>query len=160
MSLKTDPHQYYFDVQVYWQGGHQGIIVANDVKDTVKVATPPEFKGGVPDMWSPEHLLLGALCSCLMTTCIAIAEKRQLTLTHFECSAIGHVELKEGRLVFSMIDVYPKLYVKTEAEIPLARLVLEKAGKYCIVANSLNCQIVHHGVVLTDTHPVSSNTRA
>ncbi len=38
--LKTEKYQYFFEVQLNWQEGRKGILTANDVKDTIKVATP------------------------------------------------------------------------------------------------------------------------
>ena len=61
MILKTDKHQYYFEVQLKWEEGRKGMLSANDVKGTIEVATAPEFAGGVPDIWSPEHLFLSSL---------------------------------------------------------------------------------------------------
>lgn len=152
MIPKTAPHQYYFEVQLNWQRGHKGIITANDVKDTLKVATPSQFPGGVPEMWSPEHLFLSALCSCFMTTCFAIAEKQHLTITHFSCNAIGHVALAEGHLEFISADLYPKLVVESEADVPVASEVLLKTYRHSIVANSVKTQLVNHGEVLVENH--------
>ena len=98
MITKTAKHQYYFEVQLNWQTGRQCIVTANDVRDAIKVATPPEFSGGVPDLWSPEHLFLSSLSSSFMTTYLAIAEQQQLTIAHFECSAIGQINLAAGHL--------------------------------------------------------------
>jgi hypothetical protein len=43
--LKTEKHQYFFEVQLNWQEVRKGIVTVNDVKDTIKVATPPECAG-------------------------------------------------------------------------------------------------------------------
>jgi organic hydroperoxide reductase OsmC/OhrA len=157
MINKTDKHQYYFEVQLNWQEGRKGILTANDVKDTIKVATPPEFTGGVPDMWSPEHLFLSSLSSCFMTTYLAIAEKRKLVLSHFECSAIGQIELVEGHLEFTTVNLYPKIFVAKQEEVTIANEVLVKAYKHCIVANSIKPHLIHHGEVLVDKHPHMSH---
>ncbi len=150
MLSKTAAHQYYFEVQLHWQEGSKGIITATDVKDMIKVATPPEFTGGVPDMWSPEHLFLSAISSCLMTTYLAIAEKRRLQITHFECNAIGHVALVAGHLEFVTVDLYPKIIVDSEEKMSLANEVLIKAYRHCIIGNSVKAQLVHHGEILQD----------
>jgi hypothetical protein len=47
MLNKTDKHQDYFEVQLNWQEGRKGILTASDVKDSIKVATPPECAGYV-----------------------------------------------------------------------------------------------------------------
>lgn len=150
MIAKTDKHQYYFEVQLHWQEGHKGIMTAPDVKDTIKVATPPEFKGGVPDMWSPEHLFLSALSSSFMTTYLALADKSELSISHYECNVIGQVAVVEGHLEFQTINLFPKIYVASGDDMVKANEVLKKAYKHCIVANSIKPQLVHHGAVLID----------
>lgn len=152
MISKTDKHQYYFEVQLDWKEGRKGLLTASDVKGSIEVATPPEFSGGVPDMWSPEHLFLSSLSSCLMTTYLAIAEKKRLTVCNFNCNAIGHIQLVEGHLEFTTIDLFPKVYVENEADIPAANEVLLKTYKHCIIANSVKALLVHHGEVLIDKH--------
>jgi len=159
MITKTDEHQYYFDVQLNWQHGRKGIITANDVKDTIHVATPPVFAGGVPDMWSPEHLFLSSLSSCFMTTFLAIAEKRRLEIVQFECEAIGRVAKTGDHLEFTTIDLYPKIFVENEAAMTVANDVMMKAYKHCIIANSIKAHVIHHGqVLLSHPHMANNNT--
>ena len=152
MISKTDKHQYYFEVQLDWKEGRKGLLTASDVKGSIEVATPPEFSGGVPDIWSPEHLFLSSLSSCLMTTYLAIAEKKRLTVCNFTCNAIGQIQLVEGHLEFTTVDLFPKVYVENEADIPAANEVLLKTYKHCIIANSVKALLVHHGEVLIDKH--------
>jgi len=157
MVAKTDKHQYYFQVQLNWQEGRKGILTANDVKDVIRVATPPEFSGGVPDMWSPEHLFLSSLSSSFMTTYLAFAEKRKLAIIHFECSTIGQIALVDGHLEFTTVNLYPKIYVETQEEIVIANDVLTKTYKHCIIANSIKPHLVHHGQVLLNRHRMDIN---
>lgn len=150
MISKTDKHLYYFEVQLNWQEGRKGLLTANDVKSSIQVATPPEFSGGVPDIWSPEHLFLSSLSSCLMTTYLAIAEKKRLNVCNFTCNAIGQIQLVEGHLEFTTIDLFPKIIVSREEDIPAANEVLLKTYKHCIIANSIKPLLVHHGEVLVE----------
>ena len=154
---KTEKHQYFFEVQLNWQEGRKGILTANDVKDIIKVATAPEFSGGVPDIWSPEHLFLSSLSSCFMTTYLALAEKRGLQISHFECSAIGQIQLLEGHLEFTTVNLFPKIFVEKEEEVSIANEVLIKAYKHSIVANSIKPHLIHHGEVLVDKHVIRKN---
>ncbi len=158
MISKTEKHQYYFEVQLNRIVGRKGILSAPDVKQTIEVATPPEFSGGVPDCWSPEHLFLSSLSSCLMTTYFAIAEKKRLPVSDFTCNAIGHVHLVEGHLEFTVIDLFPKIYVEKETDIPVANEVLLKTYRHCIIANSIKAHLVHHGEVLVNEYPVLDHT--
>lgn len=148
MLSKTEAHQYYFEVQLDHKEGKTGILAAKDIPDTIEVATPPEFADGVAGKWSPEHLFLASLCSCLMATFLAIADKRKLHVCDFKCSSIGRVRLYEGHLEFTTIDLFPKIFVDAEADIPLANEVLLKTYRHCIVANSIKPLLVHHGELL------------
>lgn len=155
MISKTEKHQYYFEVQLKWKEGRRGILTANDVIGTIEVATAPEFAGGIPDMWSPEHLFLNSLSSCLMTTYLAIAEKQELTVCDFTCTAIGQIQLVEGHLEFTTINLFPKIYVEKETDIPVANDVLLKSYRHCIIANSIKSLLVNHGEVLLTKKAVS-----
>lgn len=150
MLQKTEKHQYFFEVQLDHLEGRKGLLTAKDVSRSIEVATPPEFAGGIPDIWSPEHLFLSSLSSCLMTTYLAIAEKRRLTITDFTCSTIGQVELVEGHLEFTIVNLFPRIFVEKEEDLPLANEVLLKTYKHCIIANSVKAQLVHHGEVLVN----------
>ena len=68
MITKTDKYQYFFEVELKRTAGRKGILTAKDVKGCIEIATAPEFKGGVPDVWTPEHLFLGSLSSGFITT--------------------------------------------------------------------------------------------
>lgn len=154
MILKTEKHRYYFEVQLNHKEGRTGILSAKDVHDSIEVATPPEFAGGVPGKWSPEHLFLSSLSGCLMTTFLAIAEKKRLLVCDFTCSSIGQVRLYEGHLEFTTIDLYPKVHVYAETDRELANEVLLKTYKHCIIANSIRSLLVHHGeVVVCEKQP-------
>ncbi len=150
MLLKTEAPQYYFEAQCTREEGRKGMLTTNAVKDSIKVATPPEFAGGVAGIWSPEQLFLGSLSSCTMATFLAIAEKRKLLVTGFECKATGLVQLVDGRLEFTIINLYPKVFVQKEEDIALANEVLLKTFRHCIIANSIKAKLVHHGEVLQD----------
>ena len=147
MLAKTGKHQYFFEANVKREEGCKGTIAARGVDEKISVATPAEFAGGVEGMWSPEQLFLSALSSCMMATYLAIAAKRNLIVKDFECSAIGLVQLVEGHLEFTSINLFPKVWVEQEEDIPLANEVLLKTYKHCIIANSIKSRLVHHSEV-------------
>jgi organic hydroperoxide reductase OsmC/OhrA len=149
MTGKTKP-QLFFETELNWLGEKKGIVTAADVKDTLRVATPPGF-GGDAGMWSPEHLFLASLSSCFMTTYLAIAGKMRLPLSHFECNAIGQVAVVEGVYRFTNINLYPKIYITDAMLTEQAEVALLKAKKHCLVSNSVNATIIHHGQVIVET---------
>ena len=152
MINKTEKHQYFFEVDLNWLKGREGIITANDVKDSIYIATPPEFSGGIPDKWSPEHLFLGSLCSCFMTTFLAFAEKEGIAPSHFKCSAIGRIQLVEGHLEFTGIDLYPKIYLPDMKNQSTFSEILIKTHRHSIIAQSIRAPIIYHEEILLEKH--------
>ena len=155
MITKTDKHQYYFEVALNHTEGSKGILYAKDVKTTIEIATAPEFKGGIPDIWTPEHLFLGALISGYLTTYLAIAEKRGLSVIDITCSAIGQIHLYENHLEFTTINLYPKIFIESFDDIALANEILLSAYMHCIIANSVKSMLINHGEVLVEKSVVS-----
>src|SRR6476620_9094531 len=95
-----------FDVHLNWLTKQKGIISADDAHGTIAVATPESF-GGEGNDWSPEHLFLGAVSSCWMTTYLYFAKKFGFEIYQLDCRANGKVETINGKLGFTRIDVYP-----------------------------------------------------
>jgi organic hydroperoxide reductase OsmC/OhrA len=150
MISKTDKHQYFFEVELSRTAGNKGMLTAKDVQGSIEIATAPEFKGGLPDIWTPEHLFLGALSSGFMTTYLALATKRDLEVAHVSCAAIGQINLYEAHLEFTTINLYPKIYIEREDSRELANELLLSAYAYCIIANSIKPLLVNHGEVLVE----------
>ena len=148
MITKTGKHQYFFEVELARTTGRKGRLTAKDVKGSIEIATAPEFKGGIPDIWTPEHLFLGALSSGFMTTYLALANIKNLPVVHVTCGAIGQINLYEAHLEFTTINLYPKIYIAAETDTALANEILLTAYMQCIVANSVKPLLINHGEVL------------
>ena len=73
-----------YDAEVRWTTQKQGELSAQR-NPVVTVATPPEF-GGVPDVWCPEQLLIGAVVSCLMTTALHFFERMAVTVESYSAT--------------------------------------------------------------------------
>ena len=138
--------QIVFDTQLSWLGDKKGKLTAPELNSSLVIATPKEF-GGEGNDWSPEHLLLGALSSCFMTTYLSFMQKFRFSILQLECSADGQVELVDGRYKFTEINLYPKIVIAGEADLEKANLAMEKTHKYCLVGNSLNATIRYLGQV-------------
>lgn len=148
ISEKTDT-KFDFDIRLNWLERKRGILSSNDVKDTVRVSLPHQF-GGAGDEWSPEHLFLGSLASCFMTTLFVLADKMELEISHYECQTFGQIEIVGGRYEFTTINIYPKISIPNEAFREKANIALEKAQKYCLISNSITAQVIYHGQIIKD----------
>jgi len=142
--------QFLFEVQLNWLIKKTGVLSANDANGTLQVATPRQF-GGEGKEWSPEHLFLGSVSSCFMTTYLFFAQKLGFAISHFECNAVGQVAIVDGKYQFTHINIYPEIYLADDGVKPMAILALQKTQKHCLISNSIRAEIIYHGEVLCKT---------
>lgn len=57
-----------YQVSLKWKEAKMGVMSAPGLDQQIEVVTPPEFEGGIPGKWSPEHLFTASVLSCFMTT--------------------------------------------------------------------------------------------
>jgi len=135
----ADTH--FYETAVTWNDGRVGYISSDGMPD-VQVATPPEFPKGVPNIWSPEHLLVAAANVCLMTTFLAIAENSNLQFNSFKSRAVGKLEKVDGRFMISEIEMYPEIIVTQEKDVDRGLRIIEKAEANCLISNSLKSKTI------------------
>jgi peroxiredoxin-like protein len=148
MAGKTSK-QFFFETQLNWLTGTRGILGAKDAIGMIHIGTPPEF-GGEGEPWTPEHLFLGSVSGCFMTTYLAFAKKIGFQVAHFECDTIGQIEIIDGKYKFTNINLYPKIYIAHEKQREQANTALEKTHKYCLITNSINALVYYHSEILID----------
>lgn len=133
---------YRYEVKVNWESDRMGLMSSPVLNTKIEVATPPEFTKGMPGIWSPEHLLVAAVNSCLMTTFLAIAENFKFDFIHFESNAIGTLEKVDGKLMMSEVVLSPVLTIVPDADKEKAIRILEKSEAACLIANSVKATII------------------
>ncbi|RYY38665.1 MAG: OsmC family peroxiredoxin [Chitinophagaceae bacterium] len=138
--MSTPVH--FYDVTVAWDAGRHGTLSSPVLTDKIIVATPPEFARGEPSIWSPEHLLVAAVNSCLMTTFLAIAENSKLSFVSFHCDAKGKLEVVDGKFLLSEILLAPVVEVGEEGLREKTLSVLRKSEAACLISNSIKARIV------------------
>jgi peroxiredoxin-like protein len=131
-----------YNVNIKWESERKGIMRSPVLDSAIEVATPPEFPKGMPGIWSPEHLLVAAVNSCLMTTFLAIAENSKLNFEHFESNADGKLEKTDNKFLISEITLSPVLTILNEADMERALRILEKSEAACLISNSLKSKII------------------
>lgn len=134
-----DTHHY--NTRVVWNVGRTGNLSSPELNESFAVATPPNFKSGVANIWSPEHLFTAAINSCFMTTFLAIAENSNLVFTSFSCDASGKLEAVDGRYRMTEVELMAKLEIENEADLTKAQRVLEKSEKACLISNSVTAKV-------------------
>lgn len=131
-----------YEVKVNWESDRKGILSSPVLDEIIEVATPPEFTKGMVGIWSPEHLLVASVNSCLMTTFLAIAENFKFDFIHFECNATGTLEKIEGKFMMTEIIVSPVITITPEADKEKALRILHKSEAACLIANSIKSKII------------------
>lgn len=138
---------HYYEVKLDWEADRKGLISSPVLKSNIEVATPPEFPKGIPGIWSPEHLLVAAVNSCLMTTFLAIAENSKLEFISFTSNANGKLEKVDGKYMISEIILSPVLTILHNAEKEKALKLLEKSEAVCLISNSVKSKIVFNPTI-------------
>lgn len=133
-------HQY--QVNVDWKSDRLGTLSSPDFEAVLDVVTPPQFPGGISNKWSPEHLLVAAVNSCLMTTFLAIAENSKLLYKSFQSNAYGKLELLDGKYMISEITLKPVLEIEDASLVERADRVLQKSEAACLISNSVKSKII------------------
>ena len=130
---------YQYQLSLEWTGQRTGELTAEGLMP-LQVAPPPEFKGP-GGKWTPEHLLVAATASCLMTTFLAIAEISKLAVLSLRMECRGRLEkLPEEGYRFTEIALVPEIGVAPEDEERAGKL-LEKAERNCFISKSLRAAV-------------------
>ena len=102
----------------------------------------PDFKGR-PDQVNPEEMLAASAASCHMLTFLAVAAKSRLVVNSYEDQATAILEQKEGLWVVTKIILKPKVVFENPTpSVEKLESLHQKAHKNCIIANSIQSQIV------------------
>jgi organic hydroperoxide reductase OsmC/OhrA len=140
MPAPIRPKEFRFPVEVTWATGRR-TIARVEGKGPLAIATPPEFRGTDPGLWSPEDAFVAAAGSCLAVTIAALAERQQLPLHELSVAAEGIVGRRpDGR--FGFVRIEQTVVVETDAQHDDgARALVAKAEDGCLVTVSLDVPI-------------------
>lgn len=128
-----------FPASVQWRGDRLTRASAPG-KLTLDVATPPEFKGGVAGVWSPEELLVAAVASSFTVTLAAVADRSAVDLSTIDVDALGHVEpTADGRFGFTLIELTVEVEAREHPHV-IERLVAD-AERLCPVTLALDVPV-------------------
>lgn len=131
----TEVHEY--TVNLEWKSDRKGEISSPELPTTIEVATPPGFPKGMSEIWTPEHLFVAAVNTCLMTTFLAIAENSNLEFISFTCKSIGTLDKVDGRFQVSEITLKPELTIPEGTNEERAIRIIEKSEQHCLISNSI-----------------------
>ncbi|NBC64132.1 MAG: OsmC family peroxiredoxin [Bacteroidetes bacterium] len=137
------PESHSYDVKLSFREGRIGELSAAGISETIKVATPPQFPGGVDGVWSPEHLYTASVVSCFFTSFAAIADYSKLDFVDLEVESSGEMNRNEdGKYVMDKVILKPVLTINDESKEKKAYRIMEKAEEICLVTRSIHSKII------------------
>jgi len=132
--------EFHFPLSVEWTGGRK-VLARVDGKPAVEIATPPEFRGTDPDIWSPEDFFVAAAASCLAVTFAGLAEREGLPVEALEVSGDGVASMRtDGRFGFTRLELRMDLDTDAASANRVQELA-EQAERTCLVAVSLDLPV-------------------
>jgi len=132
---------HFYTTTVNWEKDRIGNLSSPTLPD-IKVATPPEFPKGAPNIWSPEHMFVASANICLMTTFLAIAENSKFDFKSFSSEATGKLEKVDGKFMISEIEFKPVVTIDDESKKDKAIRLVEKSETACLISNSMKSKII------------------
>lgn len=124
-----------YKTSTVWSDGRSGTL-SSEGKPAVRMSSPPEFKGE-RNVWTPEEMFVGSLEMCHMTTFLAFAERRNLSIISYRSHANGVLEYVEGDYRFTRIVIFPTIAVASSAAETVVHEILREAEKHSLAANSI-----------------------
>jgi peroxiredoxin-like protein len=138
-----------YQVDLTFIEDRKGTLSSPVLTQSVEVATPPEFPKGMPGIWSPEHLFVAAISSCLMTTFLAVSENSKLPFVSFNCEAIGKLDKVDGKFMMTEVTLKPTLVIEQAEQYDRAKRILEMSEKACLISNSVKSIIIFEPTIKT-----------
>jgi peroxiredoxin-like protein len=143
MAGRVRHKEFRFPVEIGWDGGRRTTAYVVG-KPLLGIATPPEFRGSDPGLWSPEDAFVAAAGSCLAVTIAALAERDHIELRDLSVRAEGVVGRRpDGAFGFVRIVQTVTVDVDGGDASAVAALVAE-AENTCLVTVSLAVPVETH----------------
>lgn len=144
-----------YEVNLKWTGKTKGILSSTILPKEIEVATPPEYHKGMEGYWSPEHLLIASINSCLMSTFLTIAENSKLHFLSYESKSICTVELVKEKYILTEIVLKPKVVIPYSQKPERAKHILEMSKNVCLISNAIKTPIRLDPEIIVSETPVS-----
>jgi len=128
--------KYIYRTHLAWGEGYTWRQGAEGGRPDIVCSSPPEFKG-VDGLWTPEHMLLASIESCVASAFYAYMTHARLEILSYRSEAEGVMSWEGKKLKFTEARVKAFIKVrKTDRE--SAEKLLEKAHARCPLTNSVS----------------------
>lgn len=128
-----------YHTEVEWKSDRQG-VVRSEGKSDIDITSPPEFKG-IPGVWTPEDMLVGAVEICQMSTFLAFGTRKGIPLKSYKSSAEGLLENVDGKYRFTKIIIKPTIVVEASWTKEQVEELVHTAHDNCLIGNSITAEV-------------------
>ena len=132
------PFPHHYTVKASGQEAESVTISSKGLPDII--SEPPEEFDGPGGQWSPETLLTAALADCFILSFRAIAAASSFAWTAIECETRGTLDRIDRVMRFTELVHTVTLKVPNGSSESIARSLLEKSERACIIGNSLTAE--------------------
>jgi organic hydroperoxide reductase OsmC/OhrA len=147
-NFMTDTH--FYEVNLLWNSATKGTLSSPVIESEIEVVTPPEFPKGIKEKWTPEHLFIAAVNSCLMSTFLLVADNSKFEFISFENNAVGKIEKVDGKFSVTEITLKPTLVIPPTQNEAKAKRMLEMSEKACAIANSIKTKVILQPLIVVE----------
>ena len=144
--MQEFPHHYQVTTRL-GDSAADVVIAALGLPD-LATAPPIEF-GGPGNCWSPETLLMAAVCDCFVLGFKVIAAASRLTWSKLDVRVTGTLDRVEKKMRFTHIAIDAELTLPAEHAARAPR-ILEKAESSCLIMNSLTAVVQLNSKIIVD----------
>lgn len=139
MEVKKAYKTFRYAADLAWTGGRNGRASAAGKPD-ITVGSPPEFRGE-EGVWSPEHLFVSSLSTCLMLTFLSMAERRAIEVAAYRSHAEATLENVDGKYQVTSVSVRPQVALKSADALEAAREIMGRVEGNCFISSSIKSRI-------------------
>lgn len=140
-----------FTTELRWSGVEKGPVVdtatfSRDLEVSfggdgpLPMSAAPGFMGD-PDRYNPEELVVGAVSACQALTYLFLAVRKGVRVVGYTDRAEATLGAVDGRIRLTNFTLRPIITVDRASDVELARELVEKAHRHCLVANSLTSDV-------------------
>lgn len=116
--------------------------VESDGMLPIEVGPPSGFPGGDESRWSPEHLFLASLSSCMMLSFLAHADHSDVDVEEYTSAIEGTIRRRadDHRYAFTAIQLRPRIVVG-RGQRETARGLVAKTERDCFITASTTAEV-------------------
>ena len=137
-GARSRPKRSLYHTSLVWDGAAGGTQRCEGRPD-IELARPGS--GGAEDAWSPEHLLVASLESCILLTFLYHARRAGIALVSYESQTEGAAESSAECMEFTEFTVRPRVVIGPAGDVAAAERALRRAADSCLVHRSLRSAV-------------------